>query len=106
MLRVSRLSTKRSLSPPETLKAIEAGTGLVAAANKVQGVKNCRLYLNAGDLIIAGEADGYGAVDRILADAGVQSSAAILIQEFGYALTADDFFLDPRAGLSVPQAVT
>jgi hypothetical protein len=30
-----------------------------------------------------------------LADAGVQSSAAILIQEFGYALTADDFFLDP-----------
>jgi hypothetical protein len=53
MLRVSRLSTKRSLSPPETLKAIEAGTGLVAAANKVQGVKNCRLYLTGQCHVLA-----------------------------------------------------
>jgi hypothetical protein len=41
MLRVTRLSTKRSLSPPDALKAMEAATGLVAAANKVQGAVDC-----------------------------------------------------------------
>jgi hypothetical protein len=52
--------------------------------------------LNAGDLILAAEYDGYAAVDRILGDAGIQSSAGILIQEFGYFPSADDFFLEPE----------
>ena len=96
MLRIVRFSTERSLTPQEAFKALEAADGVVTASNKVQGVKNCKVYLAAGDLAFAAEYDGYGAADRILADTGVQATVGLLSQEFGYIVSGDEFLLEPR----------
>ncbi len=95
MLRIVRLSTKQSLTPQQEFKALEAAQGVAAAANKVNGVKNCKLYLATGDLVFAAEYDGYAAADRILADPGIQGSVGLLGQEFGYLVSDDEFFLQP-----------
>ena len=96
MLRVTRFSSRRPLTPQEAFKAIEAAQGVAAAANQVQGVKNCRLYLSAGDLVLAAELDGYAAADKTLGNSGIQASVAILAQEFNYVVSGDEFFLEPE----------
>ena len=95
MLRILRFSTNRSLSPQEGLKALEAAQAAAQAAEKVPGVKSCTLYLGTGALIFAAESDGYSAADKALADPGVQATFGRLGQEFGYAVSGDEFFLNP-----------
>ena len=65
MLRIVRFSSRRALSPQEAFKAMEAAQKVAAAASQVSGVKNCRLYLSAGDLVLAGDYDKYATADGI-----------------------------------------
>ncbi len=96
MLRIIRWTTNQTLGPQETLKAIEAAQDAAKAAAKVPGVKSCSLYLGSGAFIFAAESDGYAAADQALADPGVQASFGRLGQEYGYAPSGDEFFLDPQ----------
>ncbi len=96
MLRVVRFTARRALSPQEAFKALEAAQAVAAASNRVQGVKNCRLYLSAGDLVLSAEYDGYAAADKILTDSGIQASVGTLAQEFSYIVSSDEFLLDPE----------
>ena len=96
MIRVVRFSSRRALSPQDAFQAMQAAQAVAAASNRVQGVKNCRLYLSAGDLVLAAEYDGYAAADRILTDSGIQASVATLAQEFNYLVSNDEFFLEPE----------
>jgi len=96
MLRILRFSTNRSLSPPETMKALEAAQAGVKAAESVPGIRWCKLHLGAGALVFAAEFDGYAAADRALADPGIQATFGRLGIEFGYAVNSDEFFLDPE----------
>ncbi len=95
MLRILRFSSNRSLSPQEGLKALEAAQAAAKAAEKVPGVKSCTLYLGTGALVFAAESDGYAPADKALADPGVQATFGRLGQEYGYAVSADEFLLDP-----------
>lgn len=96
MLRILKFSTSRSLSPQESLKAIEAAQEAAKAAANVPGVKSCTLYLGTGALVFAAESDGYAAADKALSDPGVQATFGRLGQEFGYAVSGDEFMLDPQ----------
>ena len=95
MLRILRFSTSRSLSPPESLKALEAAQAAAKTAEGVPGVRWCTLYLGGGALVFAADFEGYAVADRALADPGIQATFGRLGIEFGYALTSDEFFLDP-----------
>ncbi len=95
MLRIVRWTTNQSLGPQETLKAIEAAQEAAKAAAKVPGIKSCTLYLGTGALVFAAESDGYASADKALADPGVQATFGRLGQEFGYAVSGDEFMLDP-----------
>jgi hypothetical protein len=96
MLRILKFSTSRSLTPQEGLKALEAAQEAAKAAAKVPGVKSCTLYLGTGALVFAAESEGYAAADKALADPGVQATLGRLGQEFGYAVSGDEFMLDPQ----------
>jgi hypothetical protein len=95
MFRIIRMSSRRSLSPQEAFQAIEAAGGAVDAANRVPGVRSCKLYLSAGDLVFAGEYDSYAAADKILTDTGIQRTIGLLSSEFGYLVSGDEFLLEP-----------
>ena len=95
MLRILKFSTSRSLSPQEGLNAIEAAQEAAKAAANVAGIKSCTLYLGTGALVFAAESDGYAAADKALADPGVQATFGRLGQEYGYAVSGDEFMLDP-----------
>jgi len=96
MLRILKFSTNRSLAPQEGMKALEAAQDAAKAAAKVPGVKSCTLYLGSGALVFAAESDGYTAADKALADPGVQATFGRLGAEFGYAVSGDEFLLDPQ----------
>ena len=96
MLRILRFSSNRDLSPQDTMKAIEAAQQAAKAAAKVPGVRSCTLYLGTGAFVFAAEADGYASADKALADAGVQGTFGRLGQEFGFAVSGDEFMLDPQ----------
>ncbi len=78
------------------MKALEAAQAVAQAAEKVSGIKSCTLYLGQGDLIFATESDGYSAADKTLADPNIQATFGRLGAEFGYAVSGDEFMLDPK----------
>ena len=96
MLRIIRCTTNRSLGPQELMKALDAAQAVAQAAEKVSGVKSFTLYLGQGALIFAAESDGYSSADKTLADPGVQATFGRLGQEFGYAVSGDEFMLDTQ----------
>ena len=96
MLRILKFSTNRSLGPQELMKALEAAQEGAKAAANVPGIKSCTLYLGTGALVFATESDGYAAADKALADPGVQATFGRLGAEFGYAVSGDEFMLDPQ----------
>ena len=96
MLRILRFTSNRALGPQEGMKAIEAAQAAAKAAEKVAGVKSCTMYLGNGAFIFAAESDGFAAAVAALADSGVQAAFGRLGQEYGFGVSGDEFFLDPK----------